>query len=76
TAVKWAEKAVVETKGQQATYYDTLAAAYAEVGRFEEALRAVTTGLSLASRTGEQSLIPGFLKARELYERKEPFRAN
>ncbi|MDB4729495.1 ASPIC/UnbV domain-containing protein [Akkermansiaceae bacterium] len=76
TAVKWAEKAVVETKGQQATYYDTLAAAYAEVGRFEEALRAVATGLSLASKTGEQSLIPGFLKARELYERKEPFRAN
>ncbi|MDB4377970.1 ASPIC/UnbV domain-containing protein [Akkermansiaceae bacterium] len=75
-AVKWAEKALEVTFGKQATYYDTLAAAYAEVGRFEDALQAVATGLSLASKSGEPSLIPGFLRARALYEKKQPFRTN
>ena len=75
-AVEWAEKSVEETKGRQATYYDTLAAAYAEVGRFQEALQAVATGLGLASKAGEKALIPGFLKARELYEMKHPYRSN
>ena len=75
-AVEWAEKSVKETKGRQATYYDTLAAAYAEVGRFQEALQAVATGLGLATKAGEKALIPGFLKARALYEMKHPYRSD
>ncbi|MGJ8698031.1 MAG: ASPIC/UnbV domain-containing protein [Verrucomicrobiaceae bacterium] len=73
-AVQWAEKAIEVTGGKQATYWDTLAAAYAEVGRYSEALKAVSTGLELAKGAGEDALIPGFVKARAFYLRGKPYR--
>ena len=73
-AVEWAEKAMQVTQGKQATYYDTLAAAYAEQGRFQEALNFVEKGIDLATRSGEKALLPGFLQARKLYAKSLPNR--
>ena len=73
-AVQWAEKAMQVTGGRQATYYDTLAAAYAEQGRFQEALTLVEKGINLATRSGEKDLLPGFLQARKLYTEGLPNR--
>lgn len=73
-AVEWAEKAMQVTQGKQATYYDTLAAAYAEQGRFQEALALVEQGIKLATRTEDKALLPGFLHARQLYTKGFPNR--
>ena len=73
-AVEWAEKAMQVTGGKQATYYDTLAAAYAEEGRFQEALKFVEKGIDLATRSGEKALLPGFLQAQKLYAKGQPNR--
>lgn len=73
-AIKWAEEAVRITEGKQATYYDTLAAAYAEAGSFQKALAKVNTGLKLATDSKQQALIAGFLKAKQLYSRQLPYR--
>ena len=73
-AVEWAEKAMQVTGGKQATYYDTLAAAYAEQGRFQEALKFVEKGIDLATRSGEKALLPGLLQAQKLYAKGQPNR--
>ena len=48
-AVKLAEKTIQLTNGQEPATFDTLAAAYAEEGRFPEAVQAARSG----SRPGE-----------------------
>jgi len=73
-AIDWAEKAVQVTEGKQATYYDTLAAAYAEDGRFKDALEVLEKGIGLATGNGEKGLLPGLLKARKLYSQSLPSR--
>jgi tetratricopeptide (TPR) repeat protein len=74
-AVRWAEKAVAVTGGKEATYYDTLAAAYAETGQFEKALAMVAKGLELAKRERNAALIRDFRAAGQLYARKMPRRS-
>lgn len=74
SAVKWAEKAIEVTEGKQATYWDTLAAAYAEAGRFAEALKAVDTGIELAKKSGESALILSLQKGRAFYVSGRPYR--
>ena len=73
-AVKWAEKAVEVTEGKQATYYDTLAAAYAEQGRFPEALATLDKGARIAIQAGERALLKDFVKSRDLYRKGLPNR--
>lgn len=73
-AVKWAEKAVEVTKGREATYFDTLAAAYAEKGRFPEALKTVEKGLEIAKATGDQAAMKDLLRGKQLYSRNLPHR--
>ena len=73
-AVKWALKALQITKGRQATYYDTLAAGYAEKAMFVEALNFIEKGLEIAELSGDSSSRTDLLKAKEYYLRKIPHR--
>jgi len=73
-AVELAERAVQLSGGQEPGTLDTLAAAYAEVGRFSEAVQAARKALALATQPNQQALA-GALKARiALYEANTPFR--
>ena len=55
-------------------FCDTLAAAYAEAGRFSEAVETARKALELATQQKEQSLAESIQKRIALYEAKTPFR--
>jgi protein O-mannosyl-transferase len=64
-AVKLAEKACAMTDNQQAGMLTTLAAAYAEAGRFQDAIAAAQKAHALAASSGQSALAA---KAGELLE--------
>jgi tetratricopeptide (TPR) repeat protein len=71
-AVRLAEQACEATDSQRAEYLDTLAAAYAEAGRFEEA---VSTARKAVATAPQSSTDRGGLESRlEKYIRRQPFR--
>jgi superkiller protein 3 len=73
-SVELAERAVRLSGGQNPSILDTLAAAYAEVGRFPEALQTVRRALGLAT-TAEHRPLAQVLKTRiPLYEAGTPLR--
>ena len=73
-AVRLAERAVELPGGSQPEVLDTLAAAYAEAGRFAEAVRTASRALAMATQQNKQALA-GALRARiGLYEANTPFR--
>jgi tetratricopeptide (TPR) repeat protein len=53
---------------------DTLAAAYAEAGRFPEAVHTARQALDAAQKTGENRLVRELGQRLTLYERAQPFR--
>jgi spermidine synthase len=53
---------------------DTLAAAYAETGRFQDALRTALEAVDLAQLSGDDSLGKEIKRRIKLYESKQPFR--
>jgi tetratricopeptide (TPR) repeat protein len=57
-AVSLAERAVELTRREDAIAFDTAAAAYAEVGRFSEAVNAVQAAIALATAQGNLALVP------------------
>jgi tetratricopeptide (TPR) repeat protein len=67
-AVSLAEHAVELTRREDAVALDTLAAAYAEVGRFGEAAGAVRAAMALASAQGNAALLPDLQGRLTLYE--------
>jgi len=73
-ALKWALKAVEVTKGRQAGFYDTLAAAYAEQGRFPQALETVKKGLEVAEKSQNLQSKDDLLRAQRLYLQNLPNR--
>jgi tetratricopeptide (TPR) repeat protein len=74
-AVVLAERAVQLSGGREPVILDTLAAAYAEVGRFPEAVETARRALAGAVEANRQNLVDA-LKARiALYEAKNPMRA-
>src|SRR6202045_4273714 len=71
-AVRLAEQACEATDSQRAEYLDTLAAAYAEAGRFDEA---VSTARKAVATAPQSSTNRTELEARlERYIRRQPFR--
>jgi tetratricopeptide (TPR) repeat protein len=73
-AVDLAERAARLTGSREPVVLDTLAAAYAEVGRFQEAVETARRALALAESQGRQPLA-GEIRARlALYEAGTPFR--
>jgi tetratricopeptide (TPR) repeat protein len=59
---------------EQPAMLDTLAAAYAAGGRFEEAIETARQALALASSSGETELAGEITRRLQLYESRQPYR--
>jgi len=73
-AVKLAERAVELTNRQDAGKLDTLAAAYAEAGRFAEAEATVRQAIALAREAGKTELASEFEGQLKVYRSRKPWR--
>jgi len=73
-AVELAERAAQISGGQDPATLDALAAAYAEVGRFADAVQTAKRALRLATQQSEQDLAQALSSALTLYEAKTPLR--
>ena len=69
-ALKYALIACRNTGYEEASTLDTLAAAYAELGRFEKALKYI----KLAEEKGEKDAVKDMKKRRKIYQSARPFR--
>jgi Flp pilus assembly protein TadD len=74
-AVGLAERAANLTHGQEPAILDTLGAAYAEAGRFAEAITTAQSALTLAMQHNDRALASGVKARIALYEAQKPFRA-
>lgn len=72
-AVRLAERVRDAAAKPDPNWLDTLAAAYAAAGRFDEAVATIDQAVELARRGGQQELATQFLARRELYVSKRPF---
>jgi spermidine synthase len=73
-AVKMAEKAYRLSDGRDPFLLDTLAAAYAEEGRFNEAMETARRGMDMALRDGENGIAEEIKARLELYKSNRPYR--
>ena len=74
-AVNLAERAAQISGGEQdPAILDALAAAYAEAGRFADAVQTAKRALSLATKQSQQDLAQALSSALTLYEAKTPLR--
>jgi tetratricopeptide (TPR) repeat protein len=74
-AVRLAERAVASGgAARDPNYLDTLAASYAEVGRFDDAVRTAREAISLAEAAGQPALTAEFQKRLEQYLAGRPHR--
>ncbi len=71
--MRLAERAVELSGSGEARYYGTLDAAYAEAGRFEEAIRAAQKARELATAAGQTEVAEAGAKRLELYATHKPF---
>jgi Tfp pilus assembly protein PilF len=74
-AVEVAQRAVSITARQDVMSLETLAAAYAEVERFDEAVATEREALSLADRQGTRDLVPELATRVSLFEMRQKARA-
>ncbi len=72
-AVKSAQRLLTLSGGRNANILDTLAAAYAEAGRFPEAVETARKALQLATEQGKQPLAESLKAKIPLYEAGTPF---
>lgn len=73
-AVRWAQRACELAGGQEPHFLATLDAAYAEAGRFDDAIRTATQGRDLALAAGDRKLAAEADARLALYARKQAFR--
>jgi Flp pilus assembly protein TadD len=73
-AVEHAERAVKLSDGKNARIWRLLAAAYAEVGRFPDAIRAAQNGMSLAEAESNPALVETLRKSIAAFEANLPLR--
>jgi protein O-mannosyl-transferase len=73
-AVKLAEKLCVLTDSQQPLALDALAAAYAEAGKFDNAVETAQKALKLALQLGPKELALGLKNRLKLYQAGQPYR--
>lgn len=71
--VRLAERACALTRRRIPHFLGTLAAAYAEAGRFPEALRAVEEATARAGATGATPLLAAYGPMRALFQAGKPF---
>jgi tetratricopeptide (TPR) repeat protein len=72
-AVRLAERAREITGGKKTIYLGTLAAAYAEAGRFDDAISTAEKACALAEKSGEQNLLQKNQELLELYRAHQPY---
>ena len=72
-AVEYAERACRLTQFKQTTMVGTLAAAYAEAGRFTDAAATAEKACALAAQNGEQGLLDKNRQLLELYRTEKPY---
>ena len=73
-ALRLAEKACKLSDNQRYTYVDTLGAAYAELGRFEEAITTEKKAIELAQLAGADDIVEIYQQRIKLYEQKQAYR--
>jgi Flp pilus assembly protein TadD len=73
-ALKLAERAVRLSEGRNPVYLDTLAMAYAEVGRFPEAIATAHKALDLAAQQPRGRFVEALTTRIKLYESQQPYR--
>lgn len=73
-AVQLAEQAVRISGGRIAILFRTLAAAYAENGRFSEAIQTAQRGIELANSQGNSGLVTELQGNIALYQERQPLR--
>jgi Flp pilus assembly protein TadD len=73
-AVHLAEQVCQATEFRNAMFVDTLAAAYAEAGRFDEAAATARKAVDLAVAARQEDLLGEMRDRLKLYEAKQPFR--
>jgi tetratricopeptide (TPR) repeat protein len=73
-AVKLAQKAVAMQKEDQPVLLDTLAAAYAEAGRYKEAIQTAEKAQAAAIRAGDKQLGGSIQERVALYRTGKPYR--
>ena len=74
-AITLAERAAALTGRGDSRTLDTLAAAYAESGRFDDAAATAQDALALAEAAGDDDLAEGIRTRLALYRRRTPYRA-
>jgi hypothetical protein len=72
-AVQLAEKACQLTRYQTTALVGTLAAAYAEAGRFDDAIATAQKACALAAKTGDQARLQKNRELLELYQQHLPY---
>lgn len=75
-AVDWAEQASSAAGGRDFARLDTLAAALAEQGRWEEAEAAAQRALELANQAVDSRAIEEITSRLQLYRQRQPFRTS
>jgi tetratricopeptide (TPR) repeat protein len=75
-AVQLAEHGCAVTSRRDPMLLDTLAAAYAEAGRFPEAISAAQEALALARTTGDEATVVRTENLLGLFQSGRPFREN
>ncbi len=73
-AVKLAEGACQNTHYQETVMVGTLAAAYAEAGRFDDAIATAQKACQLAAKAGDQKLLKSNQDLLALYQKHQPYR--
>lgn len=73
-AIRMAEHACQLTQNGDPVILDTLAAAYAEAGKFQDALHYADKALEIAVSTKQESLVKDIRKRKELFRKNLPFR--
>jgi Flp pilus assembly protein TadD len=73
-AIELAQRACELSRHTIPVFIGTLAAAYAEAGRFEEASQTAGKACEVALKTGEASAVAANRKLQELYRKQQPFR--
>jgi hypothetical protein len=72
--VTFAERALAVAGPEDLPTLDALAAAYAETGRFDEAVQATDRAVGRARLLGMIEVAARFMERRARYQRHEPFR--
>ena len=73
-AVRIAEQVCQATRRQSPATLDTLAAAYAETGQFEEAIKTAQLALELADQTHDPALAEEIKQRLKSYQQRRPYR--